>query len=342
MKKLFFVLALSTALMACKNEKKEEPAPAPKVEKVVEAPKPLRDGVYQFSNRTSSLMWKGYKPTGSHDGTVALKEGTLQVKGGKLMGGKFMFDMTKIAVMDIPKEDENNAKLLGHLTSPDFFDVAKHPTSSFVIKEVKGDSIMGHMMIKEVKQPVTFKYTMSGDDRKLNFSVAPANVDRTKFNIKYKSKKFFKNLADKFINDMFEVSFKGDAMFLRSNFVVEKPAPKPERSTKYVYFSTGGSMLNNKSMMELNAITKMMPMYDINSIRIEGHTDSIGMDDFNQKLSEKRAMSAKNYLLKNKVPSTKVSTMGYGETKPMASNDNSEGRMKNRRSEIMIVMTKKS
>ena len=206
-KKLLFVFALSASLMACKNEKKEQkeaPRPAPKVEKPV-MKKPLRDGVYKFNNSNSSLKWKGMKPTGSHDGTVALKEGMIQVKAGKLMGGEFTFDMMNMEVLDIPKEDEGNGKLLGHLKSADFFDVEKNPTSSFVINKVMGDAVMGDLTIKNIKKPMTFKYKLTGEDRNAEFSIEPAMIDRTQYNIKYKSKTFFKDLADKFINDEFEV-----------------------------------------------------------------------------------------------------------------------------------------
>jgi outer membrane protein OmpA-like peptidoglycan-associated protein len=72
-------------------------------------------------------------------------------------------------------------------------------------------------------------------------------------------------------------------------------------------------------------------------IEIAGHTDSTGSKEFNMKLSHARAESVASWLVRNGILSTRLSTFGYGDTKPVAGNDTPEGRRKNRRTEIRIV-----
>ena len=74
---------------------------------------------------------------------------------------------------------------------------------------------------------------------------------------------------------------------------------------------------------------------DVKNFEIDGHTDSDGSDEYNQVLSEKRANSVKNFLVSQGV-TAEITTKGYGESKPVASNDTAEGRQKNRRVEIII------
>jgi OOP family OmpA-OmpF porin len=69
---------------------------------------------------------------------------------------------------------------------------------------------------------------------------------------------------------------------------------------------------------------------------VEGHTDSIGSEAYNQRLSERRAGAVKSYLVRQGIDESRVSVHGYGESKPVASNMNKEGRAQNRRAEIVV------
>lgn len=75
------------------------------------------------------------------------------------------------------------------------------------------------------------------------------------------------------------------------------------------------------------------------SFRIEGHTDSIGSDAYNQRLSEKRAKVVYDYFLSQGIPAGRMSTTGFGKTQPKVSNDTPENRSINRRIEIKIIKT---
>jgi Uncharacterized conserved protein len=82
-----------------------------------------------------------------------------------LKGGSFVIDMSTINVLDIPADKKGNADLRGHLSAPDFFDVAKYPTSKFVITSVedKGDKlhVTGNLTIKDVTKSITIPATVS-------------------------------------------------------------------------------------------------------------------------------------------------------------------------------------
>ena len=72
-------------------------------------------------------------------------------------------------------------------------------------------------------------------------------------------------------------------------------------------------------------------------VSVEGHTDAIGSDAYNQRLSERRAGSVADYLSRGGISRSRMSTIGYGESRPVASNDTDDGRAQNRRVELRIV-----
>ena len=85
------------------------------------------------------------------------------------------------------------------------------------------------------------------------------------------------------------------------------------------------------------AIANILKEYPTAKFSIEGHTDSQGKDALNQKLSEDRAAAVKNYLIENGIASDRLSSVGYGESKPIDSNKTAAGRANNRRVEVKLV-----
>jgi outer membrane protein OmpA-like peptidoglycan-associated protein len=71
-------------------------------------------------------------------------------------------------------------------------------------------------------------------------------------------------------------------------------------------------------------------------VAVEGHTDSVGGDDYNQQLSEHRAQAVRDYFVQQGINSTAVEARGYGKTEPIATNDTAEGRQQNRRVELIL------
>ncbi|MEZ4791935.1 MAG: YceI family protein [Gelidibacter sp.] len=152
----------------------------------------------------STITWKGHKVTGHHEGTIKLEEGTLQFNDkNQLTGGSFTIDMTTLTVTDL--EGDMNGKLTGHLKSEDFFGIEKHPKATFVITNVEGKDakykVTGEMTIKGITHPNTFDMVV-----KENTATADLKVDRTKYDIKYRSASFFDGLKDKAIYDEFDLN----------------------------------------------------------------------------------------------------------------------------------------
>ena len=123
-----------------------------------------------------------------------------------------------------------------------------------------------------------------------------------------------------------------------------EPPPAPEMKTVTLeadtYFDFDKSFLRPEGKETLDALVG--DMGDLNSvaeITAVGHTDSIGTDEYNQGLSERRAASVKDYLVDQGVPADRIETMGMGESQPVATNETREGRQQNRRVEVTIKGT---
>ena len=150
----------------------------------------------------SKVVWKGYKVTGSHAGTIALKEGALEFDNGALVGGNFTVDMTTIVCTD---KEGGLPRLEGHLKSDDFFGVENHPTATLVFTSVtsKGKNsytVTADLTIKGKTNPVTFDFSVYG-----NQANASLKVDRSLYDVRYGSGSFFDNLGDKTIYDEFDL-----------------------------------------------------------------------------------------------------------------------------------------
>ncbi len=168
----------------------------------------------------TKIYWKGTKPTGEHNGIIKLKEGgKFVVEEGKLVGGKFIIDMTTIANIDLDDEGMN-AKLVGHLKSADFFNVDSFPVANFVILEVvllKGDdafntTLKGNLTMKDITHGIEFKANVKINNGNVSAVSEEFVLDRTKWGINYKSKSVFKELKDKFINDEFALKIDAHSM----------------------------------------------------------------------------------------------------------------------------------
>ncbi|SNR61012.1 YceI family protein [Lutibacter flavus] len=156
-----------------------------------------------IKTENSTVVWKGYKVTGSHEGTINLKSGSLNFEENALSGGEFVIDMTTIVNTDM--EGEYKGKLEGHLKSDDFFGIENFPSSTLVFTSVnaKGKNsyvVTGDLTIKGKTNPITFEISIYG-----NKATASLKIDRTKYDIKYGSSNFFDDLKDKAIYDEFDL-----------------------------------------------------------------------------------------------------------------------------------------
>ena len=206
MKKIILLVAITATVFAsCIGEKKEKTAIKEAVTVTVNA-----EDLNNVDIATSVLNWEGSKPTGSHNGTVALKSGGLLVEAGTLTQGVFVVDMNTITNTDMAGS-EGAAKIEGHLKASDFFDVAVYPTAKFVITSVVDTegklAVTGNLTIKNTTKSITIPAMIAVEAGVTTFKSDVFNVDRADFNVKYGSKKWIEGLKDKFINDLMEMSF---------------------------------------------------------------------------------------------------------------------------------------
>jgi len=159
---------------------------------------------YHLKSNQAELKWTAHKVGGSHYGYIKLKEGTLVLDQHHITSGMFTLDMKSINNTDI-EDKKYNDKLIGHLSSEDFFSVEEFPEATLTITEStpfenNEAKIKGDLTIKGITHPIEF--VANHMDYKFR---AKITVDRSKYDVKYGSKSFFENLGDKLIYDEFTI-----------------------------------------------------------------------------------------------------------------------------------------
>ncbi|MBC7477193.1 MAG: OmpA family protein [Pseudorhodobacter sp.] len=104
-----------------------------------------------------------------------------------------------------------------------------------------------------------------------------------------------------------------------------------------VLFATGSATVNSGLRSEISSIAANLMSYPNSTIKVLGHTDNVGTAAFNADLSQRRAISVADILSASGVPSSRITAIGMGEDRPVASNLTAEGRAQNRRVEILIT-----
>ena len=211
-KNLIYLLAGSLVLFTACNSAPESDKAATTEAKDV-SPATAEGSAFNIDTTTSKIKWIATKVSAYHVGSIHIKSGVLNVKDSTVTGGKFLLDMNSILVTGPAGSDAGmNAKLLGHLKSPDFFDVITNPEATFVITDVKPfagtvkdstdprqaeiseykvadptHTVSGNLTIKGISKNITFpaKITITGSTVD---AVAKFNIDRSQWNIVYPGK----------------------------------------------------------------------------------------------------------------------------------------------------------
>lgn len=153
----------------------------------------------------TKITWFGDKIIGSaHTGTIDLMEGWLTTSGNVITGGEFTVDMNSLVNTDV-QDEKMRARLEGHLKSDDFFGVEKFPVAKLVVmgsgEFTDGKAMVrGDLTVKEATHPVEFTalQSKSGD---VSTYTATIVFDRSKYDVRFGSGKFFSNLGDNAIRD---------------------------------------------------------------------------------------------------------------------------------------------
>lgn len=153
--------------------------------------------IYQIDTLNSRIEWKGFKvvksDNTSHFGTIQFESGDVTVKDGKLESGKFVADMGTLTSVDLKDDAEQLAKLNGHLTSGDFFEVEKYPTASYEITKVTENTaggdyntlLDGNLTIKGITKPVLFNANVSVKEGEVSIATEPKDIMREEFGVKF-------------------------------------------------------------------------------------------------------------------------------------------------------------
>ncbi|MEN0052526.1 MAG: YceI family protein [Mucilaginibacter sp.] len=159
---------------------------------------------FEILNTQSTIEWVGKKVTGAHHGTIAIKEGEIVLNNDQLTGGTIVIDTTSIKILDVT-DPETNAQFAGHLASDDFFSINKFPEATYQITTVSGNHIEGDLTIKGITHPVGFDAAINVNGDMLT-ATGKLVVDRTLYEMKFRSGNFFKDLGDTLIYNNFELN----------------------------------------------------------------------------------------------------------------------------------------
>ena len=168
----------------------------------------------QVDMGNSQIKWIGRKVTGEHSGTLNLSGGWVVLDKNSINSGKFIFDMASISNTDI-ESPEWKQKLEDHLKSEDFFHTDSFPQAILEIKGLQlvfiensknSEQILADLTLRGITHEIKFPFELTQSQN--NFTAkGSVDIDRTLYNINYKSGKFFDELGDKLIYDNFTVQF---------------------------------------------------------------------------------------------------------------------------------------
>jgi len=169
----------------------------------------IEDIAYNIQPEKSKVQWIGTKPGGEHVGTVKVKEGKINMNDQGIQNTMVVLDMTSIENQDI-EEEKNRKKLVGHLKSKDFFDVENFPEAKFELTNATRiqdenseftHQISGNLTIKDITKNISFRINTENEKNKLKIESEKFLIDRTEWDINYKSKSVIDDIKDNFIHD---------------------------------------------------------------------------------------------------------------------------------------------
>lgn len=169
---------------------------------------------FYIDTNKSSINWIGKKVTGQHNGTINIQSGYIAEEDGNIQSGEIVIDAKSIVVLDV-KDKPTNDQFAGHLASDDFFASNKFPLITYRIlsaTKLEGNKhkVFGNLIIKGISQAQSFDALIALMPNSLD-AKGEIIIDRTKFDIRFRSGNFFQNLGDTLIYDDFTLDVKIEA-----------------------------------------------------------------------------------------------------------------------------------
>jgi len=204
--KIVVIAALSIFLLSCAKERKK---PAEGSNQSNNATIPIiREGNYTVNVDSSTIKWTGKEiTTDSHYGTLGLKQGAVEVSTAGIVSGNVVVDMNSIQCLDMT--GRGKTKLEGHLRSDDFFGVQSFPEAALSFTSLSAETsgeihFTGDLTIKNITHPITFSGLLHQTGNSYSATIH-FSFDRTLYDVKYRSGKYFKDLGDKLILDDIDI-----------------------------------------------------------------------------------------------------------------------------------------
>ncbi len=164
--------------------------------------------IFNINSAKSSVLWTGRKITGEHTGSIGIASGSITVSDGNIEQARVEMDMRSITISDIA-DPVTNQQFAGHLASDDFFSSEKFPTAGFQAMNVVKTgpdrvTVIGNLTIKGITHSESFDATVSFSGSELSIK-GTASIDRTKYDMRFRSGNFFQNLGDTLIYNDFKL-----------------------------------------------------------------------------------------------------------------------------------------
>ena len=194
-------------ILSCESNKSKSKDKISNNPKKLETSVVIPEGKYNIDVSNSIVKWLGRTPIKSHDGVISILEGSFSVNEKSFLKGLVVIDMNTINCTDLSGGGKTN--LEGHLKNDDFFSVNTYPQAKISmvsnLKSVDGlIEFQGALEIKGKTNPIIFKSKIEKQNG-IYKAKGSFNINRALYDVKYRSKSFFSDLGDKFINDEIEI-----------------------------------------------------------------------------------------------------------------------------------------
>jgi len=255
-------------------------------------------------------------------------------------GGKGEWDIYRIRFLGPEKHNivDNEDQLLASIAQP-IRDIKPEPAVEIVTTNLT--VLKGRILDDFTKKPIEAAIEIVNNATNEIVSIFYSNSLTGKFLVSLPSGINY-GIAVKadgylFHSENFDLPELSDYQLVDKDIYLKNVAIGSKIVLRNIFFDTGQSRLRPESNTELNRLYELLRDIPALSIEISGHTDNVGTEAYNIKLSEDRAMAVVNFLVQKGINRNRLIAKGYGPNRPIASNDSAEGRQLNRRTEFEII-----